>query len=172
MRRLVVHDKPGPHNSLWYWHHHVAWWRVAVNFVVISLTRILPSLTLKNVLLRLLGMKVGRNVSVGLMVMFDIFRPDLIELDDNCIIGYNTTILAHEFLVDKYCTGKVRIGKNVMIGANTTVLAGVEIGDNSVVSAMSLVNRDVSANSMVGGIPAREIARKKRHETAATLADI
>jgi len=52
-------------------------------------------------------------------------------------------------------TGPVKVGKNVMIGANVTILPGVEIGDGAVVSACSLVNADVPAGALVGGVPAR-----------------
>lgn len=47
--------------------------------------------------------------------------------------------------------------KNVWIGANTTILKGVTIGENTVVSAMSLVNKSLPSNSVYGGIPAKKI---------------
>lgn len=134
---------------------------VSLNFTAISLSKILPSLALKRFLLRLTGMKIGKDVSIGLGAMFDIFFPELITLGDNCIIGYNATILAHEFLIKEYRTGAVVIGKNALIGANSTILAGVSIGDNAVVSACSLINRDVKSNTFVGGVPAREIRKEK-----------
>jgi len=102
-------------------------------------------------------MKVGRNTCIGLSVTFDIFFPELIEIGENCVIGYNATVLAHEFLIKEYRTGRVKIGNNVMAGANTTILAGVTIGDNATISAMSLVNRDVEKNSFVGGVPSRKL---------------
>jgi acetyltransferase-like isoleucine patch superfamily enzyme len=49
----------------------------------------------------------------------------------------------------------VRIGKRVTIGANCTILPGVTIADGSIVSAHSLVNRDVEG--FVGGVPARPL---------------
>ena len=52
---------------------------------------------------------------------------------------------------------KVKIGKNVMIGANSTIIAGVTIGNNSTVSACSLVNKDVKPYTFVGGIPIKVI---------------
>jgi acetyltransferase-like isoleucine patch superfamily enzyme len=140
-----------------YWHKIRNPVRVCLNFTVIYMCRFLPSLTLKNFFYRSLGMKVGKDVSVGLMAMFDIFFPELIEIGDNTVIGYNATILAHEYLVREWRKGKVVVGKDVMIGANTTVLAGVKIGDGAVISAASLVNRDIEPNSFVGGVPAVEL---------------
>lgn len=94
-------------------------------------------------------------MSVGLGVMFDIFFPHLISIGDNTVIGYNATILAHEFLVSEYRTGRVDIGKNVMIGANATILAGVSIGDGATVSACSLVNKDVPPGTLAYGVPVK-----------------
>jgi len=154
MRKLSAVKTNTP-NSLSKWYKIKNPFRVIWNFLLIFLSKYCPSLSIKRFLLRLTGMKVGKNVSVGLMVSFDIFWPELIELKDNCLIGFNSTILAHEFLIKEYRTGKVVIGKNVLIGTNSTVLAGVEIGDNSVIGAMSLVNSDVPSNSFFAGVPAR-----------------
>lgn len=95
MRRVQRHQVKEV-NSLWYWYKTVNPFKVVINFIVIYFARFIPHLPLKNFLYRLIGMKVGKNVSVGLMAMFDIFFPELIEIGDNSIIGYNSTILAHE----------------------------------------------------------------------------
>ena len=60
--------------------------------------------------------------------------PEKISIGENSVIGYNTTILAHEYLIKEYRLGEVRIGENVLIGANTTILPGVTIGDGAVVA--------------------------------------
>lgn len=104
-------------------------------------------------------MKIGRDVAVGLHAMFDVFFPELITLEDGCILGYNSTILSHEFLRESYRTGPTKICRGAVIGANSTVLAGVVVGENAVVSAMSLVNRDVERNSIVGGVPCSKLQR-------------
>lgn len=52
---------------------------------------------------------------------------------------------------------KVVIGNRVWIGANATILPGVTIGDNAVIGAGSLVNRDIPANVVAVGVPARVI---------------
>lgn len=49
----------------------------------------------------------------------------------------------------------IRIGENCWIGRNVRIQKGVSIGDNSVIAANSIVTKDVPANSIVGGNPAR-----------------
>jgi len=53
--------------------------------------------------------------------------------------------------------GEVRIGNNVWIGDKATILAGVTIGNNVIVAANAVVNRDVPGNCIVAGIPARVV---------------
>lgn len=160
LRQVEARPSPGPHNALWHWDRILAPLRVAVNYALMALARVSPSLRVKILLYRMMGVRIGANVSVGLEATFDIFYPQLIEIGDDSIIGYHTTILCHEFLVDGYRTGRVRIGKRVTIGANCTILPGVTIADGSVVSAMSLVNRDVEG--FVGGVPARPLPESPR----------
>jgi len=131
--------------------------RVAFSFALIYAARYSPSLRLKNFLYRLCGAKVGARATFGLGAVIDIFFPELVEVGEESIIGYNSVLLAHEFLQGEYRTGKVEIGERVMIGANCTVLPGVKIGDGATVSAMSLVNRDIPAGQKWGGIPVRRI---------------
>jgi len=155
LRRVEKYPcKPG-RNSMRDWHKKVHPLRVVFQFVVITLCRYLPSLKLKNFLYRCLGMKVGRNVSMGIMAMVDIFFPQFVSIGDNSVIGYNSTLLAHEFLVEEFRVGSIEIGANVLIGANTTVLPGVKIGDGAQVGAGSLVNRDIPPGALAYGLPAR-----------------
>jgi len=156
-RNLTTLPTHGPLNSLQYWPKYVSPLRVVWNFICIYLAKYSPSLALKAVLYRLTGAKIGRNVSVGLAVVFDIFFPHLITIEDNAVVGYNSVILCHEFLVTGARIGPVVIGRNVMIGAGTTVLAGVTIGANAEISAMSLVNRDIAPGVFAGGVPIKVI---------------
>lgn len=155
-RRLETHKTP-ERNSLRSWHKVVNPLRVCWNFLLIQTARVLPSLTLKNAVYRLAGVKVGRDASVGLMAMFDVFFPQLITIGQNSVIGYNATILAHEFLVAEWRTGPVVVGADVMIGANSTILAGVTIGDGAVVAAGAVVVSDVAPGEFVAGVPARPV---------------
>lgn len=136
------------------------------NFIFIQIARYCPFLSWKNWIYRhVLGMKVGEHAAFALMVMVDVFFPERISVGRNTIIGYNTTILTHEYLIKEYRLGDVKIGENVMIGANTTILPGVTIGDHAIVSAGTLVHKDVPAHAFVGGNPMRLIERRTEQTT-------
>jgi acetyltransferase-like isoleucine patch superfamily enzyme len=127
------------------------------NYVVILICRIMPSLRLKNWLLRGLGLSVGTGVAWGLESTPDVFWPELITVEDDAIIGYDSTLLCHEFLQDEYRTGPVVVGERAMIGAGVIVLPGVEIGADAQVAANSLVTEDVPPGATVAGVPAERV---------------
>lgn len=136
------------------------------NFIIIQIARYTPFLSVKNWLYRtFLRMEVGKKTSFALMVMPDIMFPEKITVGDNSIIGYNTTLLAHEYLIREYRLGEIVIGNEVMIGANTTILPGVIIGDGAIVSAGTLVHKDVPGGAFVGGNPMRIIYTKEEMAT-------
>ncbi|MFP5105616.1 acyltransferase [Neobacillus sp. C211] len=152
-------------NSLWHVYKTVPFWKVVRNFIVIQLARYTPFLGMKNWLYRVfLGLKVGEQTSFALMVMLDVMFPEKISVGRNTVIGYNTTILAHEYLIKEYRLGPVVIGSEVMIGANSTILPGVTIGDGAIVSAGTLVHKDVPPGCFVGGNPMRLIYTKEELE--------
>jgi acetyltransferase-like isoleucine patch superfamily enzyme len=158
LQRMTVYPTPGPWNSLQYWTRFTHPLRVVRNFLVIYANRFGPSEQLKNILYRWTGMRVGNRCSFGLCAMVDVFFPHLIAVGDNCIFGYESLLLAHEFLQGELRVGPVVIGHNVTVGTRSVILPGVIIGDGAVVSAMSLVNKDVPPYAMVGGIPIRILA--------------
>jgi acetyltransferase-like isoleucine patch superfamily enzyme len=55
----------------------------------------------------------------------------------------------------------VEVGNNVWIGYGACILRGVSIGDNSVIGTNAVVTKDVPANAVVGGIPARIIRMRE-----------
>jgi acetyltransferase-like isoleucine patch superfamily enzyme len=147
-------------NSLLAWTNVSNPLRTVLNFCFVYIARFVPSVRMKNIIYRALGAKVGKDSAFGLGAMIDVFHPELIEIGDNSIIGYNTLILTHEFLVGQYRKGIVKIGDSVMVGANCTILPGVTIGDGAIVSAMSLVNRDVPAGAFAQGVPIKVSRRR------------
>ncbi|RDY70415.1 acetyltransferase [Halobacillus trueperi] len=164
MRKTERHPVKGA-NSLWHIYKTVPFFKVVKNFIVIQMARYTPFLSMKNWLYRtFLHMKVGDQTAFALMVMVDIMFPEKIKVGRNSVIGYNTTILAHEYLIEEYRLGNVVIGDEVLIGANTTILPGVTIGDRAVVSAGTLVHKDVPAGAFVGGNPMQLIYTKEQME--------
>lgn len=98
--------------------------------------------------------------------LIDMTRPWLINIGENVMIPRDVTILTHGYdwsvIKGKYgdilgSSGKVTIGNNVFIGMKTTILKGVNIGDNVIIGANSLVNKDIPANEVWAGVPAKYI---------------
>lgn len=152
--RNTTRYKVGKYNPLWNLYRSVSFFKVVKNFIVIEIGRYCPSTKLKHRLYRrCLNMKLGERVSFAYKAMPDLMHPEKIHIGNNSIIGYNTVILTHEYLVDEYRLGDVCIGDNTMIGANVTVLPGVTIGSNVSVGAGAVVSKDIPDDSICYGNP-------------------
>ncbi|MEW1980495.1 DapH/DapD/GlmU-related protein [Citricoccus sp. NPDC079358] len=85
-----------------------------------------------------------------------------ITIGDGCQIGHNTVIATLNHALDPMHRldmepAPVVLGTNVWVGSNATILPGVTIGDNAVVAAAAVVTKDVPADSVVLGSPARVV---------------
>ena len=110
----------------------------------------------------------GKNISVGEGVFINAcchFQDHGgVILGDGCQIGHNVVFatLNHELLPERRNVthpAPIVLGKKVWVGSNATILQGVTIGDNAVIAAGAVVTKDVPANTIVGGVPARVIKR-------------
>lgn len=108
----------------------------------------------------------GKNIHVGSRTFFNSgckFQDQGgIYIGDDVLIGHNVVIatLNHLPEPDKRNWLKpkaVRIGNKAWIGSNSTILPGVTIGEGAIVGAGSVVTRDVPANTVVAGNPARPL---------------
>lgn len=107
----------------------------------------------------------GDNVSIGQNTVIAAIGEDGVTIGDNTIIAAQCYIIDcdHSFEPDdlirnqKQKTAPISIGKDVWIAANVTILKGVTIGDGAVIGAKSLVNKDIPANAVAVGIPAKVI---------------
>ncbi len=106
-----------------------------------------------------MGMKVGKNFCRMNGVILDPSHCWLIEIGDDVTIAPRTHVLCHDastkIFMDYTKVGKVKIGNRVFIGAESVILPGVTIGDDVIVGANSTVTRDIPANSVVVGSPAK-----------------
>lgn len=106
----------------------------------------------------------GKNISIGKNVFINSgchFQDQGgITIGDGSLIGHNVVLATINHDLNpanhrKNHYAPINIGQYVWIGANATVLPGVTIGDWAVVAAGAVVTKDVPANTVVGGIPAR-----------------
>jgi len=109
-----------------------------------------------------INIRVGKNVFINSGCSFQ--DQGGIIIGDGVLIGHQVVLatLNHELDPNNRSSmhpAPIVIGNNVWIGAKATVLPGVTIGDGSVIAAGAVVNRDVPANVVVGGVPAKIIKR-------------
>ena len=105
--------------------------------------------------------RVGRNVFVNQNCTF--YDLGGLDIADDVLIGPNVSIITTSHPLEPSQRRAATIGKpiviekGVWIAAGAIVIGGVTVGEHSVVAAGSVVTKDVPANSLVGGNPARVI---------------
>ena len=126
------------------------------------LEELLPNLPQDSNLIAPMQIDVAKKVDIGHGVIVNhnltIMARGGVEIDDGVMIGPHVSLLTanHDF-ADHYVLlcGKIHLERNAWIGANASILAGVTVGENAVVAAGAVVTKDVPANTVVGGNPAR-----------------
>ena len=118
--------------------------------------------------LRKQGFKIGRNVFIRDPKSFviDGTRRASISIGDNVYFNHNTSIIAHDEVAKVFrikfndwlpSNGRIIIGDNIVFARNVTILKGVSIGDNCIIGFGSVVTKDIPANSVAVGSPAKVI---------------
>jgi hypothetical protein len=98
-----------------------AWRRVLV-VAQVGVSFFMKGSPLKNRLYRWMGMSIGRNVEVMQMTWLDHFRPELIFIGDNTVLGAFTRVTVHAYEgFGRFNYGLVEIGSNCLIGAGTGI---------------------------------------------------
>jgi maltose O-acetyltransferase len=112
--------------------------------------------------LRKRGFQIGRNVFFADTFFLDSSHCFLISIGDNCTIGPNVRLIAHDAstknLLGYTKIGRIDIRENCFIGDSAIVLPNVTIGPNSIVGAGSVVTRDVPSGTVAAGNPAKVIS--------------
>lgn len=108
-----------------------------------------------------MGLRVGKNFNRMHGTIIDPSHVWHITIGDNVTLAPRVHILAHDASLCHHLgyarIGNVTIGNNVFVGAESVILPNVTIGDNSIIGANSTVTRDIPANCVAAGSPARVI---------------
>lgn len=154
--------------------------RILVTFSVNHILAGTRFFDLKRSLLRSIGYQIGENTKV----IGPIYNTGTLHIGDNCWVGRNMTVHGNgtvtigsncdlgpdiTFLTGGHHIGnsscragagetyQISVGDGVWIGARATILLDTTIGEGAVISACACVIRDVPANTLVGGVPAKII---------------
>lgn len=109
----------------------------------------------------------GKNVSITGQANFG-SEPYLITIGDDTTISFDCAFVTHDGATkvirhlpdgnpETVIYGQINIGKNCFIGCRSVILPGVTIGDNSIIGAGSIVNKDIPSNTVAAGIPCKVI---------------
>lgn len=128
-----------------------------INYTFIDFVLLTP---FANLLFRLLGAKLGKNVQFNSKYVYD---ASLLEIGDNTVVGGGAIIIGHLVERGKLKLKKVKIGKNVTVGSHCTIMPGCEIGDQAIIGASAVLLKDtkVASRDVWFGIPAQSIRHRK-----------
>lgn len=111
---------------------------------------------------------IGDNSYIGDYSTIQAVKDAKISIGSYCQISHNVRIYSQSNIADtdfskeiKVRTGDVSIGSYSWIGANVFINPDIEIGENVVVGANSVVTKSIPDNEIWGGVPARFIRKKK-----------
>lgn len=146
--------------------------KIAKNWIILD--RI--NRRIKPAIWRYTGCKVGKNVSIGYDVIYDVHNASLIQIEDDVWIASRCLILCHKREMEDYykyesynnLTYKklpVVLKKGCVVGIGSTVMPGVTIGEGAVIGVGSLVLNDIPAWTIAVGNPARVVKEIEKRKT-------
>ena len=99
--------------------------------------------------------KLGHKTDIGaftyINALYGVVIEDYVQIGSHCSIYSISTIDNKE--------GQVTLKKNCKIGSHSVIMPGVTIGENSILGALSFVNRDIPPNTIAAGVPAKVIKK-------------
>ncbi len=149
-------------------------WRRVLVLMQVAVSFLMKGTPLKNSFFRWMGAHIGKNVEIMQMVWLDHYRPELIWIEDNTLVGAFTRITVHAYEgCGRFRYGLVEIGKNCLIGAGTGI-GPIKIEDGVRTlpgTTLSPYLVRVRAGSVVGyapppvRLPSAELPRSGESET-------
>jgi len=118
--------------------------------------------SLRPLLHRWRGVKIGENVWISQFVYIDELHPDAVTIGNNSSIGLRVSIITHMYWGPKRDTGHIGpvvIEDDVFIGPHSVILPNVRIGKGSVIKAGTTVSRNVPPGVLWGPPEAAPLAR-------------
>ncbi|HSR16832.1 MAG TPA: acyltransferase [Ignavibacteriaceae bacterium] len=117
--------------------------------------------------------EIQKNATVGknCKISSHTFICEGVHIEDNVFVGHNVTFINDKYPRSVNPDGNMQnekdwqvvhtyIKKGASIGSSATILCGLTIGENAIVGAGSVVTKNVPANTVVAGVPARVIKNK------------
>ena len=106
------------------------------------------------------GLTLGKRTDIGAFTYINAIKGvrigDEVQIGSHCSIYSKSTIDGKE--------GPVTLKRNARIGSHSVIMPGVTIGENSIIGALSFVNKDIPANVIALGVPARVVRELKEEE--------
>ena len=113
------------------------------------------------------GARIGRNCKISSHT----FICEGVTIEDNCFIGHNVTFINDKYPRSVNESGQLQteedwvcvptlVKQGASVGSSATILCGITIGENAIVGAGSVVTKDVPANTVVAGNPARILKKQ------------
>jgi len=119
-----------------------------------------PHKSMRTFFHRLRSVKIGRNVEIGYFCFIGHVHPQMIIIEDNAVVTARVTILEHD--LSYYYTkrgniklGNVVIGNTAFIGIGSVIMPGIRVGAHAIIGALTFINKNIPANAIVAGNPAR-----------------
>lgn len=139
--------------------------RKSFNTILFRLSYFCPLNSVRIKLHRLRGVHIGENVYIGVQCNIDNAYPEYVYIEDNVSISTECSIIAHSNPYSHFSdvtpakADPVVIRRGAWIGIRSLILPGVEVGENAIISAGSVVVTSVPSRTVVSGNPAKIVAK-------------